>query len=58
MITQRIDSKIEYRGYCETCRAEFMTEDPAKACPVCKNKEQVQEKETKKQNRKGGNKND
>ena len=55
MKTQKISSKIEYRAYCEACQAEFMTEDPAKACPVC---EVRKKRESKKNNKKGSGKND
>jgi len=53
--SQRMDSKIEYRGYCETCRAEFIAENPAKACPVCAVKRKRKSKTNKK---KGSGKND
>ena len=55
MKSQRMDSKIEYRGYCETCRAEFIAENPAKACPVCAVKRKRKSKTNKK---KGSGKND
>ena len=32
----RID-KIPGRGHCKSCNAEFATDDPVYACPLCKN---------------------
>jgi len=51
----RFESKIEYRRYCENCRAEYMSSQ-GEGCPVCKNKEPAQE--PKKENRKGSDRND
>ena len=48
------ESSIKVRCYCEICQAEYLTETPEKGCPVCN----VKKKKSKKQELKGGQKND